>query len=90
MVKIVTDTGSELTLDQAKEWGVAAMPASYVLFGDESFRETYDISIVDFHARLKSDSRFPTTSGATYDDFMTAYAPKKKVTGLCRSTCRAD
>lgn len=77
MVKIVTDTGSGLTLAQAKEWGVAAMPASYVLFGDESFRETYDISIVDFHARLKSDPHFPTTSGATYDDFMTAYAPIK-------------
>lgn len=77
MVKIVTDTGSGLTLAQAKEWGVAAMPASYVLFGDESFRETYDISIEDFHARLKSDPRFPTTSGATYDDFVSAYAPIK-------------
>lgn len=77
MVKIVTDTGSGLTTAQMKEWGIAAMPASYVLFGDESFRESYDLSNEAFHARLKSDPRFPTTSGATYDDFVNAYAPIK-------------
>lgn len=77
MVKIVTDTGSGLTLAEAKEWGVAAMPASYVMFGDESYRETYDLPIDDFHAKLKSDPRFPTTSGATYDDFVKAYTPIK-------------
>ena len=61
MVKIVTDTGSGLTLAQAKEWGVAAMPASYVLFGDESLPETYDISIVDFQASFNSHTHLPTT-----------------------------
>ena len=44
MVKIVTDTGSGLSLDEMKAWGVAGMPGIYVMFGDESYRETWDIS----------------------------------------------
>ncbi|MBX7214201.1 MAG: DegV family protein [Thermoflexales bacterium] len=77
MVKIVTDTGSGLSLDEMKAWGVAGMPGIYVMFGDESYRETWDISNDAFHAKLKSDPRFPTTSGATFDDFMKVYEPIK-------------
>lgn len=75
MVRIVTDSPSALTLDHAKQLGIDAVVASYVIFGEESWLENQTITPADFHARLKSSPVFPTTAAPSIGDFIKAYKP---------------
>ena len=52
MIKIVTDSGSGITPEVARQFGVTVVPL-YVHFGTETFREGVDLELDEFLSRLK-------------------------------------
>ncbi len=73
MVKIVTDSTSDIPREMAREHGIAVVPA-IINFGLESFREGVDISPGEFYSRLVASPTLPTTSQPSVGEFMEAYA----------------
>ncbi len=82
MFRFVTDTPSGLSPEQAKAIGVDEMAPSYVRFGDEQYRETYDMTLDEFHAKFKSNPNFPTTSAPSVGDFQDIFEKYKGDTVL--------
>jgi len=61
MVKIVTDSVSDLPNEVAKELDIAVIPL-YVHFGSEEYKDGVDLSTEEFYHKLEAGSILPTTS----------------------------
>ena len=61
MVKIVTDSCSDITPKMAEQFGVTVIPLN-VHFGDKIYRDNIDLSTEDFYQKLTQSKIFPTTS----------------------------
>jgi DegV family protein with EDD domain len=72
VVKVVTDSTSDLSPQLAKELGITIVPA-YVRFGDKVYRDRVDISEDEFYRRLLLDPIHPTTSQPSPQDFVNVY-----------------
>lgn len=72
MVKVVTDSGSDITQEEAKRLGITVVPI-YVRFGSEVYRDGVDIGFEDFYQRLASDPVHPSTAAPSPGDFAAAY-----------------
>ena len=72
MVKIVTDSCSDITPELAQELGITIVPL-YVQFGAESYRDNVELSTEDFYHKLETCKIHPTTSTATPADFTELY-----------------
>ena len=68
MIRIVTDSTSDLSPQRATELGVEMIPLS-VHFGEECFRDGVDISKVEFYDKLSRADKLPTTSQITPEVF---------------------
>jgi DegV family protein with EDD domain len=68
MVKVVTDSCSDITLQLAQELGITVVPL-YVQFGDETYRDNVDLSTGNFYHKLEASKIHPITSTATPADF---------------------
>jgi len=68
VVKVVTDSCSDITPQLARELGITVVPL-YVQFGNESYRDNVDLSTEEFYHKLKTTKIHPTTSTATPADF---------------------
>jgi fatty acid-binding protein DegV len=55
MIRIVADTTSTLTVDEAKKLGVFLLP-QIIIFGEKEYRDDYEISSEEFLSKLKSSS----------------------------------
>jgi len=71
-VAIVMDSTCDLTLEQAEEAGVTVVPC-LVAFGDEVYRDQYDIGFDRFYELLRTHPAHPKTSMPAPADFYTAY-----------------
>ncbi|MBN1370238.1 MAG: DegV family protein [Dehalococcoidaceae bacterium] len=71
MVKIITDSTSDITRDLAKSLGVTVVPLT-VFFGKESFLDRVEISTEEFYKRLVGDV-FPTTTQPSPGVFAEVY-----------------
>jgi len=71
MVKIITDSTSDITRDLAKSLGVTVVPLT-VFFGKESFLDRVEISTEEFYRRLVGDV-FPTTTQPSPGVFAEVY-----------------
>ncbi len=67
MVKIIADTLSSISVDEAKQLGLFYLP-QIVIFGDQSFRDDNEITPETFIERLKSSPSLPKTT-APYPHF---------------------
>ncbi|HUW45673.1 MAG TPA: DegV family protein, partial [Dehalococcoidia bacterium] len=67
MVKVVTDSCSDITPQLAREFGITVVPL-YVQFGNETYRDNIDLSTEEFYHKLKTTKIHPTTSTATPAD----------------------
>jgi DegV family protein with EDD domain len=74
VIKIVTDSGSGITPEVARQFGVTVVPL-YVHFGTQTFREGVDLEFDEFLSRLKSAPQLPTTSQPSAGDFLEVYKP---------------
>ena len=68
MVKVVTDSCSDITPQLAQELGITVVPL-YVLFGNETYRDNVDLSTEEFYHKLETSKVHPITSTATPADF---------------------
>jgi DegV family protein with EDD domain len=72
VVKIVTDSLSDITPEQAKELGITVVPLN-VHFGDELFKDRIDMSTDDFYQKLVTSNVHPTTSAPAPGIFVEIY-----------------
>lgn len=61
MIKIVTDSLSDIPAPLARELGVSVVPL-LVYFGSDEYRDGVDISTDEFYRRLESEAALPRTS----------------------------
>lgn len=71
MVKIITDSSSNITPEEAKSLGVTVMPLT-ISFGTEEFRDGLDIGCDEFYTKLRECKEFPHTSQLTEDEIESA------------------
>lgn len=68
MVKVVTDSCSDITPQLGRELGVTVLPL-YVNFGGETYQDNVDLSTEEFYRKLATSKIMPTTSTVTPADF---------------------
>jgi DegV family protein with EDD domain len=68
MVKIVTDSCSDITPQLAQQFGITVVPL-YVIFGNETYRDNVDLSTEEFYRKLETSKTLPTTATVTPDFF---------------------
>jgi DegV family protein with EDD domain len=68
VVKVVTDSCSDITPQLAQELGITVVPL-YVQFGNETYRDNVDLSTEEFYHKLEISKIRPATSTATPADF---------------------
>ncbi len=73
MVKIVTDSTSDIPAPIAKALGITIVPA-YVLFGNNAYRDRVDISEDELYQRMVEGPVHPTTSTPSPGDFAKVYS----------------
>jgi DegV family protein with EDD domain len=71
-VRIVTDSGCDLTKQDAVRYGIEIVPV-YVTFGEERLRDGIDIDRVQFAHRIVGGEK-PKTEPASVDDFKSVFA----------------
>ena len=64
MVKIVTDSCSDITPQLAREFGITVVPL-YVQFGKQTYADNVDLSTEEFYQKLQTSKIQPTTATAS-------------------------
>ncbi len=72
MVRIVTDSVSDIPPVVAQELGITIVPL-YVHFGTEVYRDGVNLSTEEFYRRLASSRVLPSTAAPTPTEFARAY-----------------
>jgi DegV family protein with EDD domain len=76
-VRIITDSTSDISLEQAKQLGVAIVPLK-VIFGEKEYKEGIEITIDGFYEKLVKSDKLPTTSQPSPDDFLSYFNQAKE------------
>lgn len=71
-VKVITDSGSDITQEEAKQLGITVVPV-YLRFGEEVYRDGVDIDSDEFYRKLTTSSVHPSTSSPSPGDFAKVY-----------------
>ncbi len=79
-VKIVTDSGSDITQEEAKKLGITVVPV-YLRFGDEVYRDGVDIDSDEFYRKLTTNPVHPSTAAPSPGDFAKVYEEAAQETG---------
>jgi DegV family protein with EDD domain len=79
VVKVVTDSCSDITPQLAQELGITVVPL-YVQFGNENYRDNVDLSTEEFYHKLETSRIHPTTATATPTDFANIFTELAKET----------
>ncbi len=74
MIRVVTDSTSDIDPQRAAALGITIVPL-FVVFGDKSYRDYLDLSRRDFFKMLGSEKALPTTSQPTSQMFEDAFRP---------------
>lgn len=77
MIKIVTDSSSDLTKEQAQELNITTVPL-FARFGEEVFRERIDLSEDEFYSKLLHGKIHPVTIQPNPQDFVDVYEKAAK------------
>lgn len=72
MVKIVTDSASDIDREEAKQLGITLVPI-YLRFGDEVYRDGVDMDCDEFYSKLTTSTVHPSTAAPSPGDFVAAY-----------------
>jgi DegV family protein with EDD domain len=72
VVKIVTDSVSDIPAEVAKELGITIIPL-YVRFGSDVYLDRVELSTEDFYRKLTSSQIFPTTAAPGPGEFAKVY-----------------
>lgn len=72
MIRIVTDSASDITFEEAKQLNVEIMPLS-VRFGENSYISGVNITIEEYYRRLEEEAELPTTAQVNPYEFEKKY-----------------
>jgi DegV family protein with EDD domain len=72
MIKIVTDSTSDIPADVAKELGIEVVPI-YILWEGNIYREGLDIQPDELFSKMATSNVMPTTSQPSQSDFIEHY-----------------
>lgn len=72
MTVIVTDSGSDLSLEEIKELKVEMLPLK-VNFGSEGYADKFEITNEEFFKRMRSEKELPTTTLVSVGAFQEVY-----------------
>ncbi|MEJ2739770.1 MAG: DegV family protein [Dehalococcoidia bacterium] len=72
VVKIVTDSASDITKEQAEALDVTVVPV-YLRFGDVMYRDGVDMDCDEFYRRLTTTQVHPSTAAPSPGDFAGVY-----------------
>ena len=71
-IAIITDTDSSLPIDLAKKYNIVQVPI-IVQFGEDSYRDVYDIDNPVVFGRIDKEGKFPTTAAPSPGQFAEAF-----------------
>jgi DegV family protein with EDD domain len=71
-IAIITDTDSSLPFELAKEYGIIQVPI-IIQFGEESFRDAYEIDNDSLFTRIDREGKLPTTAAPSPGQFVEAF-----------------
>lgn len=71
-IAIITDTDSSLPLDWAKKFNIVQVPI-IVQFGEESYRDVYEVDNPRVFSRIDKLGKFPTTAAPSPGQFAEAF-----------------
>lgn len=77
MIKIITDSTSDIDLELAKELNVDIVPLNVIIDG-KGYKDRVDLQPDEFYELLKDSSVLPTTSQPSPQDYLTVYEEAKK------------
>lgn len=100
-IRIVSDSASDITQQQAKEWGITILPLKNI-WGEQEYLDGIDITPREFYERLVETDVLPTTSQIPPFDYERVFAEAKaagdtvvcltvssKLSGCYQSACIA-
>ena len=64
-LKIITDSGSDITKEIAERLGIRVIPISFTFDGENYFRDGIDLTIPEFYKMLSENENVPKTSQVT-------------------------
>ena len=101
MVRILTDSASDISQEKATEWGITVIPLK-VRFGDEEYLDGVTLSCKDFYKKLVEKAEVPKTSQITPYEYSQEFEKAKEagdeliclclssgVSGAYQSACMA-
>jgi DegV family protein with EDD domain len=71
-IAIITDTDSSLPGELAQKYGIVQVPI-IIQFGDESFRDVYEINNEIVFTRIDKEGKLPTTAAPSPGQFVEAF-----------------
>lgn len=71
-IRIVTDSGSDLSPELCAEFGIKVVPLS-ITFGSDEFKDGVNLSKPEFYERLAQSKQMPFTTQPSPADFAAAY-----------------
>lgn len=77
MIRIVTDSSSEISQEEAAKLNIEVLPLT-IIFGTDQYRDGVDITSDEFYQRLVTSTEFPHTAQLGYDELMTLYNDAKE------------
>lgn len=77
-IKVLVDSGSDLSLEQAKEHDIGFIPICLTFDGETVLTDKYDISTDEFYKRLRQDGDVPKTTQITPGKFAEAFEEHAK------------
>ena len=76
MIRIITDSTSDISISEGKQMGVGIVPLT-VNFGEVSYKDGVEISNTEFYERLIGAQQLPTTSQPSPEDFLPLFEEVK-------------
>lgn len=76
MIKIITDSTSDLPADLVRQYNLGIVPL-YLIWGDQQFIDNVNITKEQFFARLPLDPVAPTTSQPSVEDYAKVFRDAK-------------
>lgn len=72
-IKIITDSGSDISRERAQQLGIRMLPISFTFDGETYYRQGLDMSIDDYYEKLKKSSVIPKTAQVTPIEYTDAF-----------------
>ena len=64
-IKIITDSGSDITQERANELGIRVLPISFTFDGETYYKEGVEMEVSEFYDKLRASENTPKTTQVT-------------------------